>query len=97
MPEIYHCVHDVELPRDNRGNRRCTREGDIASYVEDAADGVLLLLDLYTIRDYQVEGKDHTSNTYTTEYVVLDRNTFETFFIHQREYHRRWLNSLFIE
>lgn len=97
MPEIYRCTRDVELPEDNRGNRRRTREGDIASYIEDAHDGVMVLIDLYTTRQYVVDGIDHTSNTFTTEYVVIDRTLFEECFIPQREYHKRWLNSLFIE
>jgi hypothetical protein len=92
---IFHCIHDIDLPRDNRGNRRYSREGDVAAVVEYRRDGsVQVLIDTYTLRYSEGGSANHT---YNTEYVVLEKNVFEEFFIPRREYHKRWLNSLFDE
>ena len=89
---IYICTHDVDLPRDNRGHRRYAREDAVASLIEAREDGtVQVLLDAYTIYEANGQIRNHLFNT---DYIVLNKETFEEFFIPQREYNKRWLTSL---
>jgi hypothetical protein len=92
---IFHCIHDVDLPRDNRGHRRYAKVDSIASLIEEHSGVVLIMVEAYAIHERKGPNTI-TAHLFDTPYINLDKATFEEFFIPQREFNKRFLNSLLI-